>query len=439
MDSKRDRVRVLYSFPHKLGAARICYTAWQQVQGLAEAGAEVRVFPGVLHRPVAKNVTVEPTLARGPLRIPYKLLGTLRACALHDYIVSRRIEKLAGQIDIIHAWPLGARITLKTAARLGIPTVLERPNAHTRFAYEAVQQECDRLGIALPPGYEHAFNADVLRREEEEYELAFRLLCPSEFTSQTFIDRGFPAAKLARHTYGFDQKRFHPDPDQRDPKAGLQAIFVGVCAVRKGLHFALEAWLRSPASRDGTFLIVGDFLPAYRAKLAPMLAHPSIKVLGPRKDVPELMRKSDILFLPSIEEGFGLVIAEAMGSGCVPLASHACTDICKHMVNGLVHRVGDVNALTSQIAQLHGDRMLLGELRRAALATAAKTTWAAAGTRLLEVYRETVASWSLTRCPESGTSLEPGRRDKGGSSTETAQPPEHAVTRQSHRDSLCPS
>ena len=40
----------------------------------------------------------------------------MRAVALHDRIVARRIEKLAGQIDIIHTWPLGALETLKTAA-----------------------------------------------------------------------------------------------------------------------------------------------------------------------------------------------------------------------------------------------------------------------------------------------------------------------------------
>jgi hypothetical protein len=44
------RVRVLYSFPNKLGAARICYTAWQQVNGLAAAGADVTVFTGGLLR-----------------------------------------------------------------------------------------------------------------------------------------------------------------------------------------------------------------------------------------------------------------------------------------------------------------------------------------------------------------------------------------------------
>ena len=75
-------VRVLYSFPHKLGAGRICYTAWQQVAGLAAAGANVLVFPGVLHRPLPGDVVVQPTLARGRWRIPYKLLGTMRACAL---------------------------------------------------------------------------------------------------------------------------------------------------------------------------------------------------------------------------------------------------------------------------------------------------------------------------------------------------------------------
>ena len=54
-----------------------------------------------------------------------------------------------------------------------------------------------------------------------------------------------------------------------------------------------------------------------------MLAHPSVKILGHRNDVPELVRQSDILVLPSIEEGFGLVCTEAMGSGCVPLVSRS--------------------------------------------------------------------------------------------------------------------
>jgi glycosyltransferase involved in cell wall biosynthesis len=381
-------VRVLYSFPHKLGAGRICYTAWQQVNGLADAGAEVLVFPGSICRPVRETVTVSPTLARGKLRIPYRLLGRTRAWTLHDAIVSRRLQKLKGQIDIIHTWPMGSLETLKTAAKLGIPTVLERPNTHTRFGWTLVKKECDRLGMSLPEGDEHSFDGDALRREEEEYRQATYILCPSDFVVKSFRSEGFPPEKLLRHQYGYDENGFHPNNEPVDPQRPLTILFVGVCTVVKGLHFALEAWLQSPASRTGKFLIAGEFLPAYAEKLAPLLAHPSVQMLGYRNDVAALMRTSDALVLPSLTEGFGLVVAEAMGSGCVPLVSDGCTDICQHMVNGLVHRVGDTKTLSRQMTLLHEDRALWDRLRKGALATAPEVTWTAAGRRLLTVYRE---------------------------------------------------
>ena len=397
-----ERVRVLFSFPLKLGADRICGIAWQQVNGLAAAGADVLVFPASLSRPVRPDVRVSPTLARGKLRLPYKAVGTVRACAWHDRIVAHRIEKLAGQIDIIHTWPTGALETLKTAKRLGIPTVLERPNAHTGFAMEVVQEECDRLGVTLPPDHEHAYNVDKLRKEEEEYRLATQLLCPCEFVVKTFIDKGYPKEQLARHTYGYDEAVYYPGSRPQDPQRGLTMLFVGVCAVRKGVHFALEAWLKSPASKDGTFLIAGEFLPEYEQKMAPMLRHPSVKVLGHRTDVPELMRKSDILVLPSIEEGFGLVIAEAMASGCVPLASEACTEICSHMRTGLMHRVGDVEALCQHITMLHEQPAVLERLRIESLRTAPDVTWTAAGAKLLGVYRETIAAYRAEAACQGG-------------------------------------
>jgi glycosyltransferase involved in cell wall biosynthesis len=384
-------VRVLYSFPNKLGAQRICYTAWQQVNGLAAAGAKVTVFTGGLLRPVPQEVTVHTTLARGRVRIPYKLIGSKRAMALHDRIVSHRLKKMAGQVDIVHTWPQGALRTLKVAKELGIPTVLERCNAHTRFAYEVVQKECDRLGVALPPDHESAFNENVLRVEEEEFRRADRLLCPSEFVVKTFLEKGFSPDRLARHMYGVDDNLYFPNPESRKAGRGLTMLFVGVCAVRKGLHYALEAWLQSPASRNGTFLIAGEFLPAYAEKLAPFLSHSSVRALGHRTDVADLMRNSDVLVLPSIEEGFGLVITEAMSTGCVPLASDACTEICRHMETGLVHAAGDVRTLSQQITMLDHDRGLLERLRAASLSKVPEITWLAAGSKLLQVYRDTVA------------------------------------------------
>ena len=74
--------------------------------------------------------------------------------------------------------------------------MLERPNANTRFAMEVVQQECDRLGVVLPPDHEHAYNEEKLQKEEDEYALADRLLCPSDFVVKTFLDKGYPSDKL---------------------------------------------------------------------------------------------------------------------------------------------------------------------------------------------------------------------------------------------------
>jgi glycosyltransferase involved in cell wall biosynthesis len=388
MNAQEKPIRVLYSFPHKIGAARICYTAWEQVRGIAGAGAEVIVAPGVLHREIPGKLKVVPTLARGRFRIPYKLVGKIRASEMHDTIVARRLEKLVGEIDIIHAWPVGALRTIRAAKRLGIPIVLERANAHTRFAYEVVREECERIGVPLPKGHEHEYNEEILNIEEAEYEAADALLCPSDFVVKTFVDKGFSRRKLVRHIYGYDEKRFYPNPIKKAPTPGLTIVFVGVCAVRKGLHFALEAWLNSSASKNGTFLIAGEFIPAYEEKLRSMLSHPSIRVLGHREDIPKIMRESDVMILPSIEEGFGLVCTEAIGSGCVPLVSDACTELCVHMENALVHRAADVATLTEHINMLDQDHTLLDKLRDGALASAPAITWDQAGFRLVEAYQK---------------------------------------------------
>jgi glycosyltransferase involved in cell wall biosynthesis len=384
-------IRVLHSFPLKLGAERICTIAWHQVDGLAAAGAEVIAFPAASLRPLPSRVKVLPTLARGKFYVPNRLLGKMAYAGLHDWIVSRRIEKMAGQIDIIHTWPLGALCTLKTARRLGIPTVLERPNAHTQFAYEVVEKECQLLGINMPAGHEHAFNADFLRREEAEYEIADRLLCPSDFVAGTFVEKGFAKERLARHQYGFDEQLFFPSGALRNVNRGLTMLFTGGCAPRKGLHYALEAWLQSPAHKEGTFLIAGKFIPGYAEKLSPMLAHPSVKILGHRNDVPMLMQSSDILVLPSIEEGSALVTSEARGCGCVLLVSAASGAICKHMENALVHQPRDAKTLAQHITLLHENRTLLERLRAASLSNRHEMTWSTAGEKLLQVYRETIA------------------------------------------------
>lgn len=396
MTDKDKPIRVLHSFPHRLGKARICTTAWYEIDSVAKAGAHMSVLAGDSVRPFENEVDVQTTLSRGKLRIPYKLLGTYRACILHDWLVSKQLPSLAGTVDIIHSWPLGSLQTIKIAKRLGIPVVLERCNAHTRFAYEVVEKECNQIGVPLPKNHEHFFNKKILKHEEDEYHLADAMLCPSDFVVKTFIDQGYAKDKLLRFFYGVDDSLFYPYQDREKivpEHDGLTMIFAGVCAVRKGLHYALEAWLNSKACNDGKFLIAGNFLPSYKKYLEPLLSHPSVHVLGHRNDLPELMRKSDLFILPSIEEGFGLVCTEAMASGCVPLVSEACTDLCCHMDNSLVHRVGNIDEITKHLDMLHDNRGFLYQLRDKGINLVPRINWKSSGYSLLKAYKKIIGSY----------------------------------------------
>jgi glycosyltransferase involved in cell wall biosynthesis len=380
-------MRVLYSFPHRIGASRICTTAWYQVTSVADAGVDVCAHVGSVARPLPSGVEAVETLARGKLKLPYRLVGDQRMFALHDRRVARWLRRHHDEVDVVHLWPCGALETLRVARDLGVPTVLERPNAHTRYAYQVVQDECERLGVELPPRHEHAFQEDVLAKEEAEYELADRLLCPSDFTAATFRDARLPEDKLVRHFYGVDTELFFAG-ERTDER--FTALFVGVAAVRKGLHFALEAWHRSTASIEGRFVIAGEILPAYRRVVEPMLSHPNVSVIGHSDAVGELMRSSDVLVLPSLEEGFGLVCTEAMASGCVPLVSEACTDLCRTGENALVHAIGDVDALAAHLSLVSEDPALLRRLRDSGLRSRDEISWSAAGMRLASIYADAV-------------------------------------------------
>lgn len=386
-----EAIRVLYSFPLRIGASGVCMAAWSHVNALAQAGAHVLLHPASVQRALPAAVAVVPTLAWGMARVPYRAIGLRRAMGWHDHVVAGRLPALVEDVDIVHAWPGGAEETLTTARQLSLPSVLERPNAHTRHAFEIVRREADRLGVTLPPGHNHAYNERVLRREEHEFELADQLLCPSPFVANTFIEEGFATERLAPHTYGYDEAVFYADRAARDPSRPLQALFVGADALRKGLHYALEAWLRSPARERGTFRVLGELTPGYDKKLAPMLAHPSVEFLGLRSDYPELLRCSDVLLLPTLEEGSPMVCVDALASGCVPLVSEICAGVCEHLDNALVHPVGDVDLLVEHLTMLHDDADLLERLREGALRSAPQYTWQASGARLLDVYRGLLA------------------------------------------------
>ncbi|MCH6257873.1 glycosyltransferase family 4 protein [Puniceicoccaceae bacterium K14] len=381
------KLRLLYSFPHRIGAGRICDTAYEQVKALTKKNIDVTLFTASVAREVPAKAKTVKTLSIGKFRLPVRLLGRNKTCALHDYIVSKWIEKHHDEIDVIHCWPLGSIRTIRTANRFNIPTLMERPNAHTQFAFQRVEDESKKLGIALPKEHDHAFNNETLEIENAEYNEATFLLCPSEFVKKTFLDKNFKESKILRHRYGCDLDIFSPSKNQPESR-GLKAIYVGACEPRKGLHYALEAWKKSDASRDGELLICGKFVPEYEEKVRSLIDQPNVKYLGQRSDIGELMKNSDVFLLPSVEEGSALVTYEARASGCVLLVSDSCGAVCEHEHDGIIHDSGESDSITTYLNLLQNDQALLQKLRHNSLEERHTLSWDYGVDMLFNCYHE---------------------------------------------------
>jgi glycosyltransferase involved in cell wall biosynthesis len=393
VDPSARPLRVLFAFSTRLGTPGIGTTGWHQAAELAGQGVELTVACASLERPLPPEVRVVETLRPLGVRLPFRALGFDRTVALHDRRVAALIRRDPKAFDVVHSWPAGALRTLEAARAAGLPALLERPNAHTRFAYEVVAEEHRRLGIEVDPEATHAFDADRLAREEREYAAATHLLCPSEFVARTFLDAGFAPDRLLRHRYGYDPERFAAPPA---PGEGpLQAVFVGSGEPRKGLHHALEAWLGCGAPEaGGRFVICGRIEPAYRELLASALTHPSVEERGHVADPSQAMREADVLLLPSIEEGSALVTYEARACGCVLAVSDRAGATCRPGEDALVHPAGEVETLRDQLASLVRSPERLAELRAASLAGLDDLTWARAASALADAYGAAMRSGS---------------------------------------------
>lgn len=368
-------IRVLYSFPHRLGAAGIGLTAFQQTSQLAALGLDVTVYCGhATDRPAGARV--HQTLSIGRWKLPYRAIGVERAWTLHDRLVARHLRRHPDRYDVVHTWPSGAYHTLRAAKDVGVTSFLHRPNTHTRYAYEIAATVAADLKLPQPEGKSHTFNEARLMREEREFDACDRLLCPSPFVARTFTDRGFPPEKVSPQQYGYDPKRFAA-ATPRELDGTLHVAFVGNAEPRKGLHVALAAWLKSDApARGGRFHFAGKLNdPHYAEIVKPMLAHPSVTNHGFVSKPEQIMRSVDVLLLPTFEEGSAKVTFEARACGCVLVVSEAAGAVLMDTVDGLMHGVGDVAALVGHLNRLAGRPEELARLRDASIANVGQLTW----------------------------------------------------------------
>lgn len=237
--------------------------------------------------------------------------------------------------------------TLERAAERGQRTVCDRGAAHILEQKRVLDREADRWGWPRVD-----FDPWIVDRELQDYETADRIFVPSEHVRQSFLEHGADKSKLAVLRYGVDVARFWP-ADDRDPRRVISVANVGAT---KGHQYLVPAYRR--VRQAGTELVlVGDADPHVVDRLA--IRDDDILMTGAvsRERVAEELRRSGIFVLASVQDGFGLVVTQAMASGLPVIATSAAgaSELISHGEDGVIVPPCDEEALASAIEDLLTD------------------------------------------------------------------------------------
>jgi glycosyltransferase involved in cell wall biosynthesis len=173
-----------------------------------------------------------------------------------------------------------------------------------------------------------------------------------------------------------------------EPKAPGGApyfLFVGTLEPRKNLPALLEAW-REVRQSCPVDLVIAGRKRADCPELAAMNPEPGLRWIGEAPDaaLPELYSGALALVYPSLYEGFGLPVLEAMQCGACVIASRAVEETA----GGAAIYAGDARELAQAMRVLCQNPERVAELRAKSLARAREFTWECTARATYEVYRE---------------------------------------------------
>jgi starch synthase len=287
-----------------------------------------------------------------------------------------------------------AGAALKTGQQVqqrGGKFICDRGSTHQRYQERLVSEEYKLWGVDLPV----SDIRDTLR-EEEIYAVADAISVPSTFALQSYLEMGVPREKLHVIPYGAELARLQPSAEPLSQRAGdgLNILFAGTVGLRKGVPYLLEAFARLKAPNKR--LRLAGYIDPDIKQVLPRLPTEGVEILGSlsRDELSTLMQQSDVLVLPSIEDGFGLVMAEAMASGCAIISSTNTggSDLYTHGVEGFIVPIRDPQTIADRLQQLADNPELLAEMKIAALARVSQIGgWSEYGDRWVALLKSLVS------------------------------------------------
>lgn len=284
---------------------------------------------------------------------------------------------------VVQAWTGYALEPLAAAKEAGAHAVAFRASAHIATQDALLREEFEMFGLRAEPIYE-----PMIEREIQEYATAHYVQVISSFARRSFLEQGFPADRLILTPVGVDVAEV--SGIGRVKRAGpLRALYLGHVSLRKGVQYLLQAAHALPAGTVEVSLVGGA--TADGKLLIDRLARPGEwKGSVDRARLATIFAEHDVLVLPSIEDGFGAVISEAMAAG-LPVIATTNTggpDTVEDGVTGYIVPPRSSDALAEALVRLADDPALCAEMGRAAAAAMrARRTWQECADVMLQAYR----------------------------------------------------
>lgn len=181
-------------------------------------------------------------------------------------------------------------------------------------------------------------------------------------------------------------------PYSSDSSYSTYVLGLGRLVSKKGFSILLQAWAKLPADFPYKLIIAGDGEERLAlAKLTKSLNLTNkVTFLGAvtHETALQLFKGAKLYVLPSLLEPFGIVLLEAMASGCPILASNTggVPDLVKEDETGALFRTGDADELARKLVDLVSDEAKMVRLTENALNFVKYFSWDTVATKYLDIY-----------------------------------------------------
>jgi glycosyltransferase involved in cell wall biosynthesis len=294
----------------------------------------------------------------------------------HDAAVS--LMSWPSETTAVYAYEDGALWTFRRAARRGLQRIWDLPLPHYLMIQELWDQETRRWPGAID-GAPHGEPDWKRRRKDEELALATMVSVASTFTKSS-LERLQLSAPVVVTPYGFPVDEFSL---RRQPPSGrFTVLAVGTHDLRKGTPYLLEAWKRA-AIPEAELHLIGPLRLA-KSFLDDYAGHFRHSPHVPRSELTTHYAGADVLAFPTLGDGFGLVIQEAMCSG-TPVVTTPCgggPECITDDVDGWLVPPRNIDALAERLRACAADRDRAFAVGQAARRRAERWTWDDAGRSL---------------------------------------------------------